>query len=86
MIHQELRHATPSARTESLRRRAQELIPGGAHTYSKADDQFPLDAPAFIERGDGAYVWTPTTVGLSTGEWAFAQSSSGTRIRGCSKP
>lgn len=57
MINQELRDVTPSARTESLRRRAQELIPAGAHTYSKADDQFPLNAPAFIERGEGAYVW-----------------------------
>jgi glutamate-1-semialdehyde 2,1-aminomutase len=33
------------------------LIPGGAHTYSKGDDQFPSLAPAAIERGDGAWVW-----------------------------
>ncbi|TLM66209.1 MAG: glutamate-1-semialdehyde 2,1-aminomutase [Deltaproteobacteria bacterium] len=34
-----------------------DLIPGGAHTYSKGDDQFPHNAPAAITRGEGAYVW-----------------------------
>jgi glutamate-1-semialdehyde 2,1-aminomutase len=34
-----------------------DLIPGGAHTYSKGDDQFSANAPRFFERGDGAYVW-----------------------------
>ncbi len=33
------------------------LIPGGAHTYSKGDDQFPSNAPRFLERGEGAHVW-----------------------------
>ncbi|EWY42507.1 glutamate-1-semialdehyde 2,1-aminomutase [Skermanella stibiiresistens SB22] len=33
------------------------MIPGGAHTYSKGDDQFPATAPRFLERGDGAHVW-----------------------------
>jgi glutamate-1-semialdehyde 2,1-aminomutase len=33
------------------------LIPGGAHTYSKGDDQFPVNAPAAIVRGKGALVW-----------------------------
>ncbi|MBL6989682.1 MAG: glutamate-1-semialdehyde 2,1-aminomutase [Bacteriovoracaceae bacterium] len=33
------------------------LIPGGAHTYSKGDDQFPLLSPAAISHGKGAYVW-----------------------------
>lgn len=33
------------------------LIPGGAHTYSKGDDQFPANAPSHIERGDGVRVW-----------------------------
>jgi glutamate-1-semialdehyde 2,1-aminomutase len=36
---------------------AHRVIPGGAHTYSKGDDQFPATAPRFLERGDGAYVW-----------------------------
>jgi glutamate-1-semialdehyde 2,1-aminomutase len=34
-----------------------DLIPGGAHTYSKGDDQFPANAPRVLERGEGAYVW-----------------------------
>ena len=32
-------------------------IPGGAHTYSKGDDQFPQLAPAAIARGKGGRVW-----------------------------
>ncbi len=35
------------------------LIPGGAHTYSRGDDQYPSNAPAILERGKGAYVWDP---------------------------
>lgn len=35
----------------------QDLIPGGSHTYSKGDDQFPLNAPAAITHGKDAYVW-----------------------------
>lgn len=34
-----------------------DLIPGGAHTYSKGDDQFPFNAPAAIVKGNGAHVW-----------------------------
>ncbi|MBI3135574.1 MAG: glutamate-1-semialdehyde 2,1-aminomutase [Bacteroidetes bacterium] len=33
------------------------LIPGGAHTYSRGDDQYPVNAPAILERGKGAYIW-----------------------------
>lgn len=33
------------------------LIPGGAHTYSKGDDQFPLLSPASIAHGKGSHVW-----------------------------
>lgn len=36
---------------------ANELIPGGAHTYSKGFDQFPQQAPGFIVKGKGAIVW-----------------------------
>lgn len=35
------------------------VIPGGAHTYSRGDDQYPANAPQILERGDGAYVYTP---------------------------
>lgn len=37
--------------------RAHQLIPGGAHTYAKGDDQYPERAPAFIVRGKGCHVW-----------------------------
>jgi len=33
------------------------VIPGGAHTYAKGDDQFPEEAPGFIARGAGCHVW-----------------------------
>lgn len=37
--------------------RAHSLIPGGAHTYSKGDDQFPANAPKIISHGKGCYLW-----------------------------
>jgi glutamate-1-semialdehyde 2,1-aminomutase len=41
----------------ALQLKAHALIPGGAHTYAKGDDQFPVQAPAFIARGKGCHVW-----------------------------
>lgn len=41
---------------EVLRQRAHRLIPGGAHTYAKGDDQYPANAPAFIASGRGCRV------------------------------
>lgn len=43
--------------SNQYRKAIHQLIPGGAHTYSKGDDQFPENAPAAISHGDGAYVW-----------------------------
>ena len=40
-----------------LRRRLHRAIPGGAHTYSRGDDQHPAIAPPLLVRGKGAYVW-----------------------------
>ena len=40
-----------------LSERANRLIPGGAHTYSKGDDQFPANAPKIIDRGLGCTLW-----------------------------
>lgn len=37
--------------------RLHSVIPGGAHTYSRGDDQFPAIAPPILARGKGAYVW-----------------------------
>lgn len=41
----------------ALQAKAHALIPGGAHTYSKGDDQYPERAPGFIVRGKGCHVW-----------------------------
>jgi glutamate-1-semialdehyde 2,1-aminomutase len=48
---------TNFARSREFSRRIHDLIPGGAHTYSKGDDQFPRNAPAAITHGVGARVW-----------------------------
>ena len=48
---------TDRVKSAAFRARAHNLIPGGAHTYSKGDDQFPANAPAAIARGKGAHVW-----------------------------
>jgi glutamate-1-semialdehyde 2,1-aminomutase len=37
--------------------RLHHVIPGGAHTYSRGDDQYPSNAPQILEKGKGAYVW-----------------------------
>lgn len=43
--------------SDRLRKRACRLIPGGAHTYAKGDDQYPILSPGFIEKGYGCHVW-----------------------------
>lgn len=37
--------------------RLNNVIPGGAHTYSRGNDQFPQNAPQILTRGEGAHVW-----------------------------
>ena len=32
-------------------------IPGGAHTYSRGYDQYPVNAPQILKRGKGAYIY-----------------------------
>ncbi|MFN8370763.1 MAG: glutamate-1-semialdehyde 2,1-aminomutase [Bacteriovoracaceae bacterium] len=44
-------------KSDEYRKKIHKLIPGGCHTYSKGDDQFPLIAPAAIKYGKGAHVW-----------------------------
>lgn len=44
-------------KTNFIGAKLKKLIPGGAHTYSKGDDQWPSNAPKCIERGKGAIVW-----------------------------
>ncbi|MFM7104413.1 MAG: aminotransferase class III-fold pyridoxal phosphate-dependent enzyme, partial [Flavobacteriales bacterium] len=45
--------------SDRYRERIHNLIPGGAHTYSKGDDQFPILSPAAITHGKGCRVWDP---------------------------
>jgi glutamate-1-semialdehyde 2,1-aminomutase len=40
-----------------LRKRAHGIVPGGAHTYAKGDDQYPMLSPGFIANGYGSHVW-----------------------------
>ncbi|MBE7554325.1 MAG: glutamate-1-semialdehyde 2,1-aminomutase [Anaerolineales bacterium] len=44
-------------RSKALQQKSHVLIPGGAHTYAKGDDQYPELAPGFIVRGEGCHVW-----------------------------
>jgi glutamate-1-semialdehyde 2,1-aminomutase len=44
-------------RSRALAARLRELIPGGAHTYAKADDQYPEGMAPVIVRGLGCHVW-----------------------------
>lgn len=45
------------SKSNALREKAKALIPGGCHTYSKGDDQFPQLSPGFISKGIGSKVW-----------------------------
>lgn len=40
-----------------LQKKVHQVIPGGAHTYAKGDDQFPEFMPPFIVKGKGCRVW-----------------------------
>jgi glutamate-1-semialdehyde 2,1-aminomutase len=43
--------------SSKMQARAHALIPGGAHTYAKGEDQYPVLAPGFLTRGQGCHVW-----------------------------
>ncbi|MFM7023959.1 MAG: glutamate-1-semialdehyde 2,1-aminomutase [Flavobacteriales bacterium] len=42
---------------EKYREKLHKYIPAGAHTYSRGDDQYPVNAPSILEKGKGVYVW-----------------------------
>ncbi len=44
-------------KSKALQKKSHALIPGGAHTYAKGDDQYPELSPGFLERGSGCHVW-----------------------------
>jgi glutamate-1-semialdehyde 2,1-aminomutase len=44
-------------KSAALNSRLHALVPGGAHTYAKGDDQYPQDLAPIISHGRGAHVW-----------------------------
>jgi glutamate-1-semialdehyde 2,1-aminomutase len=44
-------------KSKTFKEKSHALIPGGAHTYAKGDDQYPEVSPGFLERGKGCHVW-----------------------------
>jgi len=42
---------------KKITKKLNHLIPGGAHTYSKAADQFTNNVPCILKKGAGAYVF-----------------------------
>lgn len=44
---------------KSFSERLHAVIPGGAHTYSRGDDQYPSNAPQILSAGKGTEVWSP---------------------------
>jgi spore coat polysaccharide biosynthesis protein SpsF len=53
----QLRNIENFSESDKYRILIHNIIPGGSHTYSKGDDQFPKLAPAAIRYGKGAYLW-----------------------------
>jgi glutamate-1-semialdehyde 2,1-aminomutase len=49
--------ARSSERSRELNERLRRVVPGGAHTYAKGDDQFPEGCAPIMERGSGCRVW-----------------------------
>jgi glutamate-1-semialdehyde 2,1-aminomutase len=44
-------------RSRELNARLHAMVPGGAHTYAKGDDQYPEGLAPVISHGRGAHVW-----------------------------
>ncbi|MET0189146.1 MAG: glutamate-1-semialdehyde 2,1-aminomutase [Pseudonocardia sediminis] len=45
------------ARSAALQERLHQVVPGGAHTFAKASDQYPEAMTPILLRGSGARVW-----------------------------
>jgi glutamate-1-semialdehyde aminotransferase len=48
--------------SRNLSKKFHKLIPGGCHTYSKADNQFPENSPKAIKYGKGAYIFSEQNI------------------------
>jgi glutamate-1-semialdehyde 2,1-aminomutase len=49
--------AGPLPESERINAQLHAMVPGGAHTYAKGDDQYPEDLAPIISHGRGAHVW-----------------------------
>ncbi|WP_234834857.1 glutamate-1-semialdehyde 2,1-aminomutase [Mycolicibacterium stellerae] len=49
--------AVAFSHSNRLQARLHELVPGGAHTYARGADQYPVDMAPILDRGKGARVW-----------------------------
>ena len=56
-IDEKKQHINNFGRSQKLKQKSHRLIPGGAHTYAKGDDQYPELSPGFLVRGKGCHVW-----------------------------
>ncbi|MFI7679869.1 glutamate-1-semialdehyde 2,1-aminomutase [Actinophytocola sp. NPDC049390] len=45
------------ARSAEANKRLHDMVPGGAHTYAKGEDQYPEGMAPVISHGRGAHVW-----------------------------
>lgn len=43
--------------SKKITKKLLQLIPGGAHTYSRGFDQFSSNAPVILKRGNGVYIY-----------------------------
>ncbi|NDE93760.1 MAG: hypothetical protein EB036_10340 [Betaproteobacteria bacterium] len=59
IMHMEISRQYAWHQAQTYKERLHSIIPGGAHTYSRGDDQFPSNAPAILDRGEGAFVYSP---------------------------
>jgi glutamate-1-semialdehyde 2,1-aminomutase len=48
---------SPLPVSDHINVRLHTLVPGGAHTYAKGDDQYPEDLAPIISHGRGSHVW-----------------------------
>src|SRR6056300_1302632 len=41
----------------NYKKKLEKVIPGGAHTYSRGNDQYPSNSPDIVKKGNGAYLF-----------------------------
>ena len=45
------------SKSDRIRKKFHDVIPGGSHTYAKGDDQYPEFILPYIAKGEGCHVW-----------------------------